>query len=229
MTRLLLSLLLLLPLALTGCPPAGGDDDDSATGDDDDATGDDDDATGDDDDSSGDDDDATGDDDDSAGDDDDDSAGDDDDDDGTQAAFAPEAGDYDYGLINFSVNECAAGQSNIGTGIEILNVGTDTYQMDSTDDSVPLISCYFDQTMAFVCDPTSSSFNLSAIGLPNATIARSDTNSPGGSWTSTTSVSLNNSITMNCSGSQCGVAGQVLGIATFPCTSTYSTTATLIE
>ena len=226
---MLRTLLLLLSLSLLiGCPPAGGDDDDSAAGDDDDsAAGDDDDATGDDDDATGDDDDSAGDDDDATGDD-DDSAGDDDD--STSAVFAPTAGDYDYGLINFSVNECAAGQSNIGDGVEVLNVNGDneTYQMQSTDAGVPTIYCYYDQTQAFVCDGTTSSNNLAPIGLPQATIARTDTNS-GGTWTSTTTVEINNSITMNCSGSQCTVAASVLGIAAFPCTATYSTTATLIE
>ena len=83
-----LFLLLIVGLA-TGCPPVGGGDDDDSAGDDDDATGDDDDSAGDDDDSAGDDDDAT------------------------FAVFAPEEGDYDHGLINFSQNECAASQSNI--------------------------------------------------------------------------------------------------------------------
>ena len=218
MSRLAFLLALLISTPLAGCP-APTDDDDSAS-DDDDSVSDDDDSVGDDDDSAGDDDDSVGDDDDSVGDDDDDTA----------AAFAPEAGDYDYGLFQFSVNECAASQSVLGEGIEVhdVNLKTERFSFTSTDPGVPTVDCFYDQTQIFVCNPTAYTTNLSSIGMPNATISRQDTNS-GGTWTSSTTATFENSVTMNCSGSQCAIAGSAFGIPTWPCTSTYTTTATLIE
>ena len=222
-------LALLAALALAGCP-VSADDDDSAT-DDDDATSDDDDMTGDDDDdSAGDDDD---DDDDSAGDDDDDSAGDDDDsaggddDDSTDAAFAPQEGLFEYGLIYFSLNDCNATQSVVGTGATLtaLDTGAETFTWDYVQEGDESASCFYASNMDFVCNNTFVSANLAPIGI-QATIGVTTT--AQGSFTSPTVAELAISKSLTCSGSQCFIAASSFGVSTFPCTATFTTTAEYI-
>ncbi len=216
---------LLAALALSACP-VSGDDDDSSTddddvADDDDTVADDDDTVADDDDSAGDDDDSVADDDDSAGDD-DDSAGDDDD--STAAVFAPTPGLFEYGLIYFSLNDCNATQSVVGTGATLtaLNPTSETFTWDYTVDGDADASCFYAANGDFVCNNTVTSSNLSPIGI-QATIGITTT--AQGTFTSPTVAEFAISKSLTCSGSQCWVAASSFGVSTFPCTATFTTTA----